>query len=313
MGSYAKYQERMRRAREQMQRRKTIDIGKEVLTGKLNQTRLYSFMDEPAMENKIDQILSLTVREELKLKAAQKELKKNQDSISVLAFFRALDGVRALEKQARDKLITEMKDVSSRLTSVLSEGDAKRAQLKFFVDRLGAANQRIEELKTMLVESSSFNEVTSAYALDLCAMKAVEQGATLRELKQTQIEFQAEMDRHAYTRKILKETKSQLKLISEKFEELKTLHVTEMAMDYGINHQYFDTMSMYSALSKDLHKKYHNMAIKYETLRIKNDQFAMPLEEEYSLFFVEGNKTRGRSGSRKSSPAPPLEVLSSCS
>ena len=52
----AKYQERLRRAREQMQRRKAIDIGKEVLTGKLNQTRLYSFMDEPAMEDRIDQI-----------------------------------------------------------------------------------------------------------------------------------------------------------------------------------------------------------------------------------------------------------------
>ena len=42
----------------------------------------------------------------------------------------------------------------------------------------------------MLVDSSAFNEVTSSYALDLCAIKAVEQGATLRELKQTQKEFQ---------------------------------------------------------------------------------------------------------------------------
>ena len=33
MGSYAKYQERMRRAREQMKRRKTVNIGKEVMTG----------------------------------------------------------------------------------------------------------------------------------------------------------------------------------------------------------------------------------------------------------------------------------------
>ena len=48
-------------------------------------------MDEPAMEDRIDQILSLTVREEMKLKAAQEQLKKNQDSISVLAFFRSLD------------------------------------------------------------------------------------------------------------------------------------------------------------------------------------------------------------------------------
>ena len=52
-----------------------------------------------------------------------------------------------------------MKDVSSRLKTVLSEGDAKRAQLSIFVDRLGAANQRIEELKSMLVDSSAFNEI----------------------------------------------------------------------------------------------------------------------------------------------------------
>ena len=138
-------------------------------------------MDEPAIEDRIDQILSLTVREEMKLKAAQEQLKKNQDSISVLAFFRSLDAVRALEREARGKLIKEMKDVSGRLKTVLSEGDAKRAQLSFFVDRLGAANQRIEELKSMLVDSSAFNEVTSSYALDLCAIKAVEQGATVRE------------------------------------------------------------------------------------------------------------------------------------
>ena len=126
-----------------------------------------------------------------------------------------------------------MKDISGRLKTVLSEGDAKRAQLSFFVDRLGAANQRIEELKSMLVDSSAFNEVTSSYALDLCAIKAVEQGATLRELKQTQKEFQTEMDRHAHTRKVLKETEEQLKLTKEKYEELKTLHINEVAMEYN--------------------------------------------------------------------------------
>ena len=83
-------------------------------------------MDEPAIEDRIDQILSLTVREEMKLKAAQEQLKKNQDSISVLAFFRSLDAVRALEREARGKLIKEMKDVSGRLKTVLSEGDARQ-------------------------------------------------------------------------------------------------------------------------------------------------------------------------------------------
>ena len=215
MGSYARYQERLRRAREQMQRRKAVDIGKEVMTGKLNQQRLYSFMDEPAIEDRIDQILSLTVREELKLKAAQEQLKRNQDSISVLAFFRSLDAVRALEKEARNKLVTEMKDVSGRLKQVLSEGDAKRAQIKFFVDRLGAANKRIEELKNTLIESRAFNEVTSAYALDLCAIKAVEQGHTQNELTETQNQFRLEMQDHANTRRILKETQESLDRMTE--------------------------------------------------------------------------------------------------
>ena len=48
-----------------------------------------------------------------------------------------------MEKEARNNLITEMKDVAGRLNNVLSEGDDKRAQLKFFVSRLGAANERI--------------------------------------------------------------------------------------------------------------------------------------------------------------------------
>ena len=55
MGSYARHQERLRVARERMAIRKKVDLGKEVLTGKLRQKRLYNFTDEPAAEVKADE------------------------------------------------------------------------------------------------------------------------------------------------------------------------------------------------------------------------------------------------------------------
>ena len=159
MGSYARHQERLRVARERMAIRKKVDLGKEVLTGKLRQKRLYNFTDEPAVEERIDQILSILVRKELQLTAAEKSLRRSQDSVSILAFFRALSAVRDLEKEARGKLITELKDVSSRLKNLLATEDEKRAQIEFFVERLNSSNKRIEELKTLLVKSSASNEI----------------------------------------------------------------------------------------------------------------------------------------------------------
>ena len=53
MGSYARHQERLRVARERMAIRKKVDLGKEVLTGKLRQKRLYNFTDEPAVEPEV--------------------------------------------------------------------------------------------------------------------------------------------------------------------------------------------------------------------------------------------------------------------
>ena len=93
-----------------------------------------------------------------------------------------------------------------------------------FVSRLEAANKRIEELKNTLIESRAFNEVTSAYALDLCAIKAVEQGHTQNELTETQNQFRLEMQDHANTRRILKETQESLDVMTTKFEELKKLY-----------------------------------------------------------------------------------------
>ena len=54
MGSYAKYQERMRRAREQMKRRKTENIGKEVMTG------MYIYNTTKYLFYYIPNIISLT-------------------------------------------------------------------------------------------------------------------------------------------------------------------------------------------------------------------------------------------------------------
>ena len=100
MGSFQRHQERLARMREQMKVRKTVDIGKEVLTGKLRQKRLYDFMDEPAIEEKIDNILSLLVRKEKQLMAAETQLRRVQDSVSILTFFRALKNVSVFNSRA---------------------------------------------------------------------------------------------------------------------------------------------------------------------------------------------------------------------
>ena len=54
MGSYAKYQECMHRAREQMKRRKTVNIGKEVMTG------MYIYNTTKYLFYYITNIISLT-------------------------------------------------------------------------------------------------------------------------------------------------------------------------------------------------------------------------------------------------------------
>ena len=77
-----------------------MDIGKEVMTGKLNQQRLYSFMDEPAIEDRIDQILfDREGRAEVESSTGAIETKPGLDFGSCV--FRSLDAVRALEKEAR--------------------------------------------------------------------------------------------------------------------------------------------------------------------------------------------------------------------
>ena len=58
MGSYAKFQLRLAAARENMQRRQNIDLGREVMLVPLKQEILYTFQDAPSTEDKLDNILS---------------------------------------------------------------------------------------------------------------------------------------------------------------------------------------------------------------------------------------------------------------
>ena len=71
MGSYAKYQERLAAARENMQRRKNINLGHEVMLVPLKQEVLYCFQDAPTTEEKLDNILSKLVRKERAMAAAE--------------------------------------------------------------------------------------------------------------------------------------------------------------------------------------------------------------------------------------------------
>jgi hypothetical protein len=144
MGSYAKFQLRLAAARENMQRRQNIDLGREVMLVPLKQEILYTFQDAPSTEDKLDNILSLLVRKERAMAAAEIDLRKHQDSVSVLKFFRTLGRVRELEKGARDDLINELRLVGEQLEEARSVAKDKKEQATFFMDRLHNAEQRLE-------------------------------------------------------------------------------------------------------------------------------------------------------------------------
>ena len=144
MGSYAKFQLRLAAARENMQRRQNIDLGREVMLVPLKQEVLYTFQDAPSTEDKLDNILSLLVRKERAMAAAEIDLRKHQDSVSVLKFFRTLGRVRELEKGARDDLINELRLVGEQLEEARSVAKDKKEQATFFMDRLHNAEQRLE-------------------------------------------------------------------------------------------------------------------------------------------------------------------------
>jgi len=144
MGSYAKFQLRLAAARENMQRRQNIDLGREVMLVPLKQEILYTFQDTPSTEDKLDNILSMLVRKERAMAAAEIDLRKHQDSVSVLKFFRTLGRVRELEKGARDDLINELRLVGEQLEEARSVAKDKKEQATFFMDRLHNAEQRLE-------------------------------------------------------------------------------------------------------------------------------------------------------------------------
>jgi hypothetical protein len=144
MGSYAKFQLRLAAARENMQRRQNIDLGREVMLVPLKQEVLYTFQDAPSTEDKLDNILSMLVRKERAMAAAEIDLRKHQDSVSVLKFFRTLGRVRELEKGARDDLINELRLVGEQLEEARSVAKDKKEQATFFMDRLHNAEQRLE-------------------------------------------------------------------------------------------------------------------------------------------------------------------------
>ena len=144
MGSYAKFQLRLAAARENMQRRQNIDLGREVMLVPLKQEILYTFQDAPSTEDKLDNILSLLVRKERPRAAPEIDLRKHQDSVSVLKFFRTLGRVRELEKGARDDLINELRLVGEQLEEARRVAKDKKEQATFFMDRLHNAEQRLE-------------------------------------------------------------------------------------------------------------------------------------------------------------------------
>lgn len=158
MGSYAKYQERLSQARENMQRRKNINLGKEVMLVPLKQEILYCFQDAPTTEEKLDTILSLLVRKERAMAAAEIDLRKHQDSVSVLTFFRALGKVRDLEKGARNNMIDELRLVGEQLEEARRVASDKKTQATFFMNRLHNAEQRLDELKYRSASTAAESE-----------------------------------------------------------------------------------------------------------------------------------------------------------
>jgi hypothetical protein len=110
----------------------------------LKQEILYTFQDAPSTEDKLDNILSMLVRKERAMAAAEIDLRKHQDSVSVLKFFRTLGRVRELEKGARDDLINELRLVGEQLEEARSVAKDKKEQATFFMDRLHNAEQRLE-------------------------------------------------------------------------------------------------------------------------------------------------------------------------
>ena len=227
MGSYAKYQERLAKARENMQRRKNINLGREVMLVPLKQEILYTFQDAPTTEEKLDNLLSLLVRKERAMAAAEIDLRKHQDSVSVLTFFRALGRVRELEKGARDNMIEELRLVGEQLEEARRVAGDKKTQATFFMNRLHNAEQRLDELKYRSASTAAESEAICDWSLDLCAMGAVEEGFCRRSLDATADALFKERDKHEATRKELEAAREEVRIFKGKVEHLSEYFVKE--------------------------------------------------------------------------------------
>ena len=227
MGSYAKYQERLAAARENMQRRKNINLGHEVMLVPLKQEVLYCFQDAPTTEEKLDNILSKLVRKERAMAAAEVDLRKHQDSVSVLNFFRSLGRVRELEKAAREDMIAELRLVGEQLEEARRVAADKKEQATFFMERLHNAEQRLDELKYRSASTAAESEMICDWSLDLCAMGAVEEGFMRRCLDATTEAMLQEKDAHAKTKVELVESIEKERILNGKMEHLSEYFVTE--------------------------------------------------------------------------------------
>jgi hypothetical protein len=229
MGSYAKYQERLARARETMQRRKNIDLGREVMLVPLKQELLYTFQDAPSTEDRLDNILSLLVRKERAMAAAEADLRDHQDSVSVLTFFRSLARVRELERQARDNLIADLRLVGEQLEEARRVAADKKLQATFFMLRLHGAEQRLDELKYRSASSAAENEAICDWSMGLCALGAVEEGFMRKCLDATTAAMLKEKEAHADTRAQLKDAHEKVRILDGKLTHMFELYSTDQA------------------------------------------------------------------------------------
>jgi hypothetical protein len=229
MGSYAKYQERLARARETMQRRKNIDLGREVMLVPLKQELLYTFQDAPSTEDRLDNILSLLVRKERAMAAAEADLRDHQDSVSVLTFFRSLARVRELERQARDNLIADLRLVGEQLEEARRVAADKKLQATFFMLRLHGAEQRLDELKYRSASSAAENEAICDWSMGLCALGAVEEGFMRKCLDATTAAMLKEKEAHADTRAQLKDAHEKVRILDGKLTQMFELYSTDQA------------------------------------------------------------------------------------
>ena len=134
-------------------------------------------------------------------------------------------------------------------------------------------------------------------ALDLCAIKAVEQGYTQIELDDVKAAFRQEMDEHKETRRVLKETTEHLNEKTSKYEALQQHYIEQVALDNAEEYAAFMYYGLATAEAKRLEEDLLDSLKRYERARLTIDRVEMEAAEEFSNG-LEGNGKRGRSRGR---------------